>query len=891
MPALVLQAGLAAIDIVSGDQVVFTTTFVLAPFALAVSGRTRATGALAVLAVALAVASGYWNHYEGSTDHLLRIAIVAAGGGLATLSAAALERAAEQRRRMAILASLGRLSGAQTLNDAIKGLAEALVPAVGEGCWVDLQDPDGESRRLFEHGVDAPGLPQTGPKRLLEGNTRALVPLVAGDRTTGLLGLTAPPKHPYDADELEFFTVLAGRVALVLANARLVTDLKSTQARLDGILKSLAEAVTVNDDQGRTVYANPAAVKLLGLGSASEATRARPGELAARFAITDEHGKPIVTDDLPGRRLVRGEPAPELLTRTIDKPTGRAFWLLTKATLLTDQGRDFAVNIIEDVTEAKEAEQRQRFLAQAGQLLASSLDYEQTLQRVAQLAVPWLADWCAVDLPAADGTIEQVALAHADPDKLAEARELRRRYPPRATDETGVPAILNGGPPELVTEIPDTLLDAAIEDPEQRRALKALGMRSAMIVPMRLGEETLGALTFVTSDSGRRFDETDFAFAQDLALRAAAAVQNARLYAAQRRVAYTLQASLLPDTLPPIPGYTLAAAYQAGELGADVGGDFYDVVPTANPAAHLVFLGDVTGKGIDAAALTSRVRHSIRTAARFNPNPSAILQLVNEILVEDQRLAPVSLVALLVEGDDVTIAAAGHPPPLLRRRGAAGRGAGAAGVGVAGGGEGVGAAGAGEGVGAAGGGEGVGAAGGGEGVGAAGGGEGVAAAGGGESVATAGGGEGMAAASGGEGMAAASGGEGVATAGGGESVATAGGDEGVATAGRGEGADAAGRGEVVPVGPGGILLGVAPTRAFEQETISLAPGDAILLYTDGVTDTPGARDRFGGERLKEAFAAAPDDATQILRRIEATINAFQADTATDDRALLVLRRG
>ena len=134
-----------------------------------------------------------------------------------------------------------------------------------------------------------------------------------------------------------------------------------------------------------------------------------------------------------------------------------------------------------------------------------------------------------------------------------------------------MPAVLDGGPAELIPEIKDELLEQAIADPVQRQALAELRMRSAMIVPMRVGEETLGALTFVTSDSGRRFDRPDLAFAEDLALRAATAVQNARLYAAQRRVAHTLQASLLPDTLPHIPGYTLAAAYQAGELGADVG--------------------------------------------------------------------------------------------------------------------------------------------------------------------------------------------------------------------------------------------------------------------------------------------------------------------------------
>jgi hypothetical protein len=135
-------------------------------------------------------------------------------------------------------------------------------------------------------------------------------------------------------------------------------------------------------------------------------------ELAERFAITKEDGSPVELEELPGRRLVKGEHAPALLTRSVDIVTGRAYWLLTKASALQDRGRTYAVNIMEDVTQAKEAELRQRFLAQAGQLLASSLDYEQTLQRVARLAVPWLADWCAVDMPDDHGEIQQVALAH-----------------------------------------------------------------------------------------------------------------------------------------------------------------------------------------------------------------------------------------------------------------------------------------------------------------------------------------------------------------------------------------------------------------------------------------------------------------------------------------------
>ncbi|MDA0166442.1 SpoIIE family protein phosphatase [Solirubrobacter ginsenosidimutans] len=762
--ALVLQGILVVIDVASADQVVFTTAFVLAPFGLAVTGHARATAAMAVLAVILAIASGYWNHYAGSTDHFLRITIVTVGGILATLAAAALEKAAEQRGRMAILASVGRLSSAHTLNDAIAGLAESLVPAAADGCWVDLIEPDGEPRRLFEHGADPPAAELSGPARLLEHHTRAVVPLLSQGEITGHLGLTTTT-GAYDEEDLQFFTIVAGRVALVLANARLVSDLRSTRARLDGILNGLAEAVTVNDDQGRTIYANQAATRLLGRTSPEEVTRARPGELAARFVITDEQGDPVNIDDFPGRRLVRNEPAPEMLTRTIDKTTGRAFWLLTKASPLTDQGRNFAINIIEDVTRAKEAEQRQRFLARAGQVLASSLDYEETLRHVAALAVPWLADWCAVDLPGRDGAIEQVALAHTDPEKVAMANELRRRYPPDPVAASGVPAVLAGAPAELYKEIPDELLEQLIDDPDQLRAIRDIGMRSVMIVPMRSGEDTLGAITFVTADSGRRFDEDDFAFAQDLGLRAATAVQNARLYAAQERVAHTLQASLLPEEIPHIAGFSIAASYQAGELGAEVGGDFYDIVPTAG-GGHLIFLGDVTGKGIEAAALTSLVRHSVRTAARFDPRPGAILALVNEILAEQARLSPVTLVTLHLHANELTIAAAGHPPPLLRRH--------------------------------------------------------------------------------------------------------------------------AQQNAVTAIGPTGILLGVSPGQTFAEETTILEPGDAVLLYTDGVTDTPGTSDRFGTDRLAHTLEHAPAEPQKILDTIDETLKAFQAGTAIDDRALLLV---
>ncbi|CAN5337597.1 hypothetical protein BH20GEM2_BH20GEM2_12220 [soil metagenome] len=182
-----------------------------------------------------------------------------------------------------------------------------------------------------------------------------------------------------------------------------------------------------------------------------------------------------------------------------------------------------------DITEQRDAQERQRFLAEAGTLLGSSLDFGATLARLVRLAVPTLADWCAVDL-LEDGQIRRVALAHSDPEKEAIAEEIERRYPADAEAPTGAPHVLRTGEAELVSEIPRELLENAALDPEHRRLLRLLDLRSYLIVPLAARGRVLGALTLVAAESDRRFGEDDLRFAQELADRAAIAVDNARLY-------------------------------------------------------------------------------------------------------------------------------------------------------------------------------------------------------------------------------------------------------------------------------------------------------------------------------------------------------------------------
>ena len=183
-----------------------------------------------------------------------------------------------------------------------------------------------------------------------------------------------------------------------------------------------------------------------------------------------------------------------------------------------------------DVTDRRRAEEASRFLAEASDALASSLDYETTLSAVARLAVPQIADWCAVDMVGPDGTLQRLAVVHADPNKVELARQLERRYSVHMEADSGVPNVMRTGFPELVSEITDDLLAETAEDPEHHEILRGLGLKSYIIVPLAARGRTLGALTLMTAESGRRYGMSDLAFAENLAGRAALAVDNARLY-------------------------------------------------------------------------------------------------------------------------------------------------------------------------------------------------------------------------------------------------------------------------------------------------------------------------------------------------------------------------
>jgi serine phosphatase RsbU (regulator of sigma subunit) len=264
-------------------------------------------------------------------------------------------------------------------------------------------------------------------------------------------------------------------------------------------------------------------------------------------------------------------------------------------------------------------------------------------------------------------------VAHSDPEKVALVERLQVEYPPDPDAPIGVPAVIRTGRTELLQEIPDELLEEAAPDERLLRILRELELRSALTVPLIARDRTIGAITFVHAESGRLYEERDVRLAEDLAHRAALAIDNARLFEERSKIADTLQASLLPPSLPSIPGLDIAAGYQAGGEGVDVGGDVYDIFQTGD-GRWVVMIADVCGKGAVAATLTGVTRHTARAAAMEDDDPRHVLETVNRALrrTETGDLRFCTAAVGVLETSDrttLTMGRAGHPSPLLRRAG------------------------------------------------------------------------------------------------------------------------------------------------------------------------------------------------------------------------------
>ena len=312
---------------------------------------------------------------------------------------------------------------------------------------------------------------------------------------------------------------------------------------------------------------------------------------------------------------------------------------------------------------AERAQTRLAFLTEASTLLAASLDVEETLRNVAQLAVPRFADWAAVDMLEEDGRVKRVAIAHVDPAKVEFVHELQRRYPPDPAAPRGVYHVIRTGQAETYQEITEEMLVASARDEEHLRLIREVGIASAIVVPITIRDETVGVISFVWAESKRIHTAEDVHLAHDLARRAAAAIDNARLYQRARNIAETLQRSLLLKDLPDLPGISMAARYLPARREAEVGGDWYDAFPLPDGRLALV-MGDVAGRGAEAAAVMGQIQNALRAYALEGHGPAAVLERLNRV-VELRGMATVFYVIFDATHWTLQYANAGHLPALV----------------------------------------------------------------------------------------------------------------------------------------------------------------------------------------------------------------------------------
>ena len=496
------------------------------------------------------------------------------------------------------------------------------------------------------------------------------------------------------------------------------------------------------------------------------------------------------------QRMLRGESQIYSMEKRYVRKDGSLVWTnLTVSLVREDSGEPgYFISVIEDISERKRVEEerdlllvreqlaraeavaarrRLALLAAAGPALSASLDYEDTLRRVTRLAVPDLADWCLLDIAEEDGSVHQLAEAHADPEKEELLRRLREHRSFGEDDPGSTAGVLKTGRSALIPELPDSAFYERELDGEHRELMLALGPRSLMSVPLLARGRTLGAMTLVSCTTDRRYDDEDLLLAENLSYRCALAVDNARLYRDRSEIARTLQRSLLPPHLPEVPGVELGAEYLPAGEANEVGGDFYDVIDTVEDG-WVCAIGDVRGHGAEAAAVTALARYTIRAVTMKNDLPSEVLSGLNEAMLrqlpEDRfctaacaRLEPLDG----APGVGLDVSRAGHPPPLVLR------------------------------------------------------------------------------------------------------------------------AD----GSVEEISCPGRALGVFPDAELEDTHMRLMPGEALVFYTDGVTEARSPDgDFFGEERLRQLLASlCGKHAVDIARLLKNAALQFQEGYARDDLALLVLR--
>jgi PAS domain S-box-containing protein len=583
----------------------------------------------------------------------------------------------EESQLRRYLGSRRELASMLDASDSLAVAAPAFLAQVGEltGCAAGaLWSPQGSEMSLVASWGEEPG--GGWPRRLqapyeagLPAGCTAL-PIGPARHTLAFVAFRAAGESSCSAEQEALLATFADQLAAFAAvreaeaelreQEELTAEAERARNHLAEVVYGTEDAVMSKDLEGVVTSWNRAAERMYGY-TAAEAV----GRHISFLIPTDHHGEEMEIL----RRVVGGERLETYETERIRADGARISVSLTVSQIRSPlRGVVGASVIARDVTAEKRRRRAQEFLVAASRLLDSSLDPAQTARTIVATAVPELAEICVIDFVREDGWLGDSIVAGADPEMAARLEEIRRRSPLDPGGQHPVAQVLRENRPMIWRELSSAgVVEDIAQNDDHRRLMSEAGYNSAAVVALRARGRTLGALSFLHAKPDLRYDERDLEFLAELGDRAAMALDNARLYSERDRIAENLQRGLRPRGPEPVPGLEVAVVFEAAGEGIEIGGDFYDVLPTEDGC--WILIGDVAGKGSAAAGVSVAARHSVAGLTRVIAAPEEVLARVNDLLLTGTTLndfATAQLLRLRRQGESwrLTLAGAGHPPAV-----------------------------------------------------------------------------------------------------------------------------------------------------------------------------------------------------------------------------------
>ncbi len=430
-------------------------------------------------------------------------------------------------------------------------------------------------------------------------------------------------------------------------------QLRQSEQRYRALAEALPQVVMVADESRRLVYVNRHYEAYTGVA---------PQDLEAKWREV------IHPDDLPAIDAARaGGEAYEVEYRMRRASDGAYRWHFARCLKVPgepSETRWLATAL--DIDDRKRAEEALRFIEKAGSRLAQSLDLETTFATILDLVVPEFGDWASITQRDESGSTKTIAVRHRDPAKAQVAREILGVDYFKASHAWGTAEVYRAAEPQLVSAVTrDDVTEAVLE--RYVPVFEVLGFGSLIALPIFGGDGVIGTLNIVSEGERRVYTAADLPPLTELTRRAGFAIENARLYQREHRVASVLQAAALPRTLPVVPGFHFDGYYRAGRQEALIGGDWYDALVVAGGNV-VVSVGDVAGSGLAAAVLMGNMRQLIRGAAHVYANPMMMFDVADRTLSSEHEESMVTAFVGVIDPARRTMlyASAGHLPALLR---------------------------------------------------------------------------------------------------------------------------------------------------------------------------------------------------------------------------------